>query len=165
MTDYTQQLDDYVDAYERRDQAAVRAVFASIDDADVDSFLEQLARRLPDVAGRDLSPSTEGVDRALRANGLGPEQSAELSMLATGSFSEWVAHRMRARGIGPDTIAQQLVDEDLVDSDELDDAISWLHAVAAGDVDHLELIDRLVDPISTVLGASPRTVMSLARRQ
>lgn len=163
MTDFTQQLDDYVAAHEAGDQRAVNMVFATIDDGQVDSFLEAVARRLPDASG--LTPTTTGLADALQSDGLGPDQAAELSVLSTGTFREWVEHRMKTLGLGADTIVEDLSNDDRIDEETVDLAGEWLAAVRDGDTDPRELPEDAVAAIASALDASPRTVTSMAARQ
>ena len=157
------QIDDFVDAWKAGDQNALNAILRAVLDEDLDDFLTSTSARTGMV--ERAVPTTETVQNHLNRAGMSPEDAELMSILATGSFTDWVRAQLARRATSPATLAEQLQDEDHgLDDVELGMVVGWLDELGTGNYGAAELSDQAVTLISRALDASPRTINSLVDR-
>lgn len=156
-------ISEYRRALDAGDETRIREVFAGVADGDIDAFLDQL-----DAAGLevpDLQLDGDRIQAGLLDAGVLPGMSAQVSMIAAGSFAGFVRARARAMDIGTDTLVERADETGLLE-DEADLALAhaYVRDVLAGDVPEVDPEPGVVAALARVLDAETSILQSIIGR-
>lgn len=162
MSQHSNQVQKYLAAHAREDATAVSRVLEGIPDTQLEAFLLEL-----ESAGHaePIALSRTALESSLERAGVGANDAVLLSVLSTGSFTDFVRTRFAAQRLNADSVLQAIDDLDAaLTGEQQEDLERWLDAVLHGDEPSEPLPTASIAALARACGASTDTLVSLLER-